>query len=145
MNVIIIILQIILAAMLFISAIVAIGYMRIAWIYRKWAKTMGYPCFTYEQLKNFVAFDRIRISDNEDVMLFDYKITEKKSYRYDESFDYIALSSYFDFLRLKRLVKHYEENKRELQTQQKKAEVLQKMQRIINEQYEEIENEVAKK
>ena len=145
MDVIIIILQMILAAMLFIGVIVVIGYMRFAWIYQNWAKNMGYPCFTYEQLKNFVAFDRIRISDNEDVMLFEYKITEKSSYRYDEPFDYIALYSYFDFLRLKRLVKHYEENKRELKTQQKKAEILQKMQHIINEQYEEIEKEMIEK
>ena len=143
MNIIIIILQIILAAMLFIGAIVAIGYMFIAWRYQDWVDYFGYPCFTYEQLKNFVTFDRIRISDYDEVMLFDNKITENP-YKH-EPFDYVALYSYSDFLRLKRLVEYHEKNKEELKTQQKKAKILQKMQRIINEQYEEIENEVAKK
>ena len=143
MNVTIIILQMILTAILFISAIVAIGYMRNAWMYQDWVKHFGYPCFTYEQLKNFVVFDRIKISDYNEVMLFDNKITENP-YKH-ESFDYVALYSYSDFLRLKRLVEYHEKNKAELKTQQKKAEILQKMQRIIYEQYEEIEKEVAKK
>lgn len=143
MSIITIILQMILAAMLFISAIIAIVYVCASWEYKDWVKHFGYPCFTYEQLKNFVAFDRIKISDYNDVMLFDNKITEK-SYKH-EPFDYVALYSYSDFLRLKRLVKYHEKTKEELKTQQKKAEVLQKMQRIINEQYEEIEKEAVEK
>lgn len=133
----------ILAAMLFIGLIVVIVYMITAWLYRSWAKDMGYPCFTYEQLKNFVAFDRIKISDYDDVMLFDNKITENP-YKH-EPFNYVALYSYSDFLRLKQLVEYHEKNKKEARTQQKKAEILQKMQRIINEQYEEIEKEVVEK
>ena len=90
----------------------------------------SYVRFTFKQLKPFVLLDRIHIYDDGSIALRD------KNDFYIE--DDICLYFYFDYLRLKCLVNYYKKNK-------KKIEFVQKMQSIVNEQYEEIESEIVKK
>lgn len=107
------------------SLIIYLGF-----VFRYHYNTSDCVLFTYKQLESFALLGKLHFYCYQDIVL------ENDDSDYESI--HIGLYFYFDYLRLKWLVNY---NKRKIE----KAKVLQKMQKIINEQYKEIENEIAKK
>ena len=102
----------------------------LGFVFRYHYNTSDCVLFTYKQLESFALLDKLEFHYYQGITL--------KNDDYDYESVYVGLYFYFDYLRLKWLVNY---NKRKIE----KAKVLQKMQKIINKQYEEIEKEVGQK
>ena len=113
-------------------------YIILSIVYRYQNKEDRTPLFTYQQLKSLLLLDKISISGDIIYILYD-RIPPYYSTRYDR----VGTHSYFDFLRLKWLYNYQVERLRDLERQQHKAEVLQRIQETINKEYEKIEQEIT--
>lgn len=91
------------------------------------------PLFTYKQLKPLLNLGKIDITGETIYILYDNSVRK----------DIISTYSYFDFLRLQWLYNYHIKQARDLERQQHKAEVLQRVQEEINKEYEKIEKESA--
>lgn len=137
-----VILLIIMLVFIFIIASVAI----IAYIYNeidfikfyyKTIKQSRVPLFTYKELKPFLLLGYIT-RDNVHDFFFSFCLKDKRNKR-------IAVRTYIDYIKVCKLQKAIKTQKLELTRQEKKAEILQDMQRVVNSHSEEIENNVLTK
>lgn len=134
--VILLIIILIIIFIITVAAIMAYIYNEIDFIkfYYKTIKQSGVPLFTYKELKPFLLLGHITRDDVHD-FFFTFCLKGKRDKR-------IAVRTYIDYLKLCKLQKAIEAQKFELTRREKKAEVLQDMQRVVNSHFEEIENNI---
>ena len=119
-------------------AIIAYIYNEIDFIkfYYKTIKQSGVPLFTYKELKPFLLLGHI---ERDNVHDFFFIFCPKGKHKR------IAVRTYIDYLKLCKLQKTIKAQNFELTRQEKKAEILQDMQRVVNSHFEEIENNILTK